>query len=281
MIKLRVHPGRRILDRAGADPFILRSAEGWWLFTSHEAPDGRFLPVYHSMDLERWSFVRGAVASGSRPDAWNRRNFWAPEAAFIDGLYHLYYTAMPDGTPENHGNRVGLAVADHPAGPYEDRGVVIPHGSIDGSPYRHSDGSWWLYFTVEHANSLGLPAGQLGVHRLTAPNRVDVAPRILLDRHTWQEGPCILPMDGQLLLLYSTGDWRDGSYAVCTALGTAPDGPFFPGQEGILATAGNLIGPGHCNVFPGTDGRPWLVYHAWDLAHTARYPYISSLEILF
>lgn len=278
-MNLRVQSGKRILQVGGADPFILRTTDGWWLFTSHDAPDNRRIPIYHSTDLHTWTFVRGAVAQGPRPDSWNRRNFWAPEVAFIDGRYHLYYTAMPDGTPENEGNRVGLAVADHPAGPYEDRGVVIPHASIDGSPYRHRDGSWWLYFTVEFANDRGLKAGQLGVHRLVAPDRIEPDPRILIDRHHWQEGPCILPCGEQLLLLYSTGDWRDGSYAVCTALGASPDGTFTPCQQNLLATADGLIGPGHCNIFPGPDDRPWLVYHAWDSAHTARYPYISPLEI--
>ncbi len=272
---------RPILDRYAADPFILRTAEGWWLYASHGAQDGRRIPIYHSTDLESWTFVRGAVAPGPEPTSWNRRNFWAPEVIEMEGHYYLYYTAMPDGTPRNEGNRIGLAVAPHPAGPFEDRGVVVPHGTIDGSPYLHRDGTLWLYFTVEHGNSLGLKAGSLGVQRLVTPGEVDPTPRILIDRHTWQEGPCILPAGDRLFLLFSTGSWENETYAITWATGDAPDGPFQESDQYLLRSTETMKGPGHCNVFPGPAGDPWLVYHAWDPAHTARYPRIRPLKGIF
>lgn len=186
---------------------------------------------------------------------------------------------MPDGTPKNEGNRVGLAVAPHPAGPFEDRGVVIPHGSIDGSPYQHTDGSWWLYFTAEHGNSLGLRAGTIAVHRLLEPDRVDERPKLLVDRHKWQEGACILPARDQLIMLFSTGAWTNDTYAVTWATATNPDGPFHESEKILIKTTGSLYGPGHCNWFAGPGGKPWLVFHAWDANQNARYPHVLPLRM--
>ena len=137
-----------IINRYLADPFILPAGGWFYLYATGRGDDGRFLPLWRSRDLASWEFVRGAVARGA-PGAWNRRNFWAPEVLVHQERYWLYYTASPDETPDNTGNRVGLAVSDSPAGPFENLGVLVPHASLDGSPFRDADGSLWLYYTAE------------------------------------------------------------------------------------------------------------------------------------
>lgn len=268
------------LPFCGADPFIFKAHEAWWLITSHDAADGRHLPVYRSTDLLIWEFVAGAVEPGGSPWDWNRRNFWAPEVIEHQGRFYCYYTAMPDGTPGNEGNRVGLAIADHPAGPYEDAGVVIPHGSIDGSPFIDSDGRAWLLFTTEHGNDLGWPPGQVGVFALNENLRhVQGAPVPLVTQYQWQEGAFFLPggQVGGLALLFSYGGWTEDTYCVHAAWGDSPLGPFEPESEAFLQGTPTLRGPGHANVFPGPDGKPWLVFHAWDAAKTGRFPNYAPL----
>ncbi len=121
------------------------------------------------------------MAAG-QPGAWNRRNFWAPEVLAHEGRFYLFYTAMPDGTPGNTGNRVGLAVADRPEGPYTDRGVVVGHASLDGSPFRDADGpspaearatareggTLYLYYTAEFGTADGMTPGRIYVDQLVA-----------------------------------------------------------------------------------------------------------------
>lgn len=268
-----------ILSCPGADPFVLREGEDYYLFTSHEAADGRRIPVYHSRDMRKWDFIRGAVGIGPEPESWNRRNFWAPEVLKWEGHYFLYYTAMPEGTPGNEGNRVGVAVADCPEGPYEDAGVVIPEAAIDGSPYRHSDGSLWLIFTVEFGNALGLKPGRVCVHRMKSPVETDGPPLPLFGEYEWQEGPCFFPVHDRLYLLFSTGNWGDETYAVRWATGDSPGGAFIDSGEVLLRSSDTVKGPGHCNWFTGPDGHPWLVYHGWDPAHTARLPRLARLVV--
>lgn len=278
MSKADVQYRNPIIDRYLADPFILQAANGYCLFASHESPDGRRIPVYRSKNLVDWEFVGGAVTVG-REGAWNRNNFWAPEVMALDGKFWLYYTAAPSHTNDNRGNRVGVAVSSRPDGPYEDVGVVVPHASIDGSPFRDADGSLYIYYTIEHENHDGLVAGRVYVDRLVTPERVAGKPVLLASRHPWQEGPCVLRRGGQYFLTYSIGSWGKDDYEVRWCSGSSPTGPFEEQPGSILKSSANVKGPGHHNFFKDRQGRDWIVYHGWDPAFTARYPRIDPLLV--
>jgi beta-xylosidase len=270
------HYHNPVIQRYLADPFIL-SADGWhYLYASWETTDGRCLPIWKSRDLAAWEFVRGAVARGET-GAWNRRNFWAPEVLFHEGSYWLYYTASPDGTPENTGNRVGLAVSNSPEGPFEDAGVAVPYSSLDGSPFRDTDGSLWLYYTCEFGNANGQTPGRIYVDRLLAPNRIAGEPREIMGLREWQEGACVLRREGRYYLFYSLGGWKSDEYRVAWAVGDSPAGPFSEQPGLLLQSTPQVKGPGHHNFFSGPGGRDWIVYHGWDPAFTARYPRVDPL----
>ena len=234
------------------------------------------MPIYKSTDLADWKFIRGAVAKGAT-GSWNRRNFWAPEVIKIEDFYYLYYTASTDGTPENTGNRVGLAVSPSPEGPYEDRGVVIPHGSIDGSPFIDDDGAMYIYYTIEHGNGDGLEAGQIYVTRMASPAKTEGKPIRLISHYKWQEGPCMLHCEGIYYLTYSTGDWTNDTYSVRWATGLSATGPFTGQPRIILRSNEPVKGPGHHNIFKTPSGADWMIYHGWDPAFKARYPRIDRL----
>lgn len=266
-----------IIDRYLADPFILYEEPYYYLFATGRAPDGRFIQIYRSKDIANWEFVRGAVARGPE-GAWNRKNFWAPEVYKIDGKYYLYYTASTEGTPQNTGNRVGLAVASTPGGPYENRGVVIPHASIDGHMFKDLDGTFYMYYTIEHGNSDGLTAGQIFVDRMLSPTKVSGNPVPLITQHGWQEGPCMILDNGKYILTYSTENWQDETYKIRWAVGSSPLGPFV--EQGILLSSTDKVrGPGHHAFFIGPKGERWIAYHGWDPAFKARYPRIDPLYI--
>jgi len=266
-----------VIDRYLADPFILRSGAYYYMFATGKASDGRYIQIYRSKDLAEWDFVRGAVTRGSE-NSWNRKNFWAPEVIEIEGRFHLYYTASTDGTPDNTGNRVGHAVSDYPEGPYEDRGVVIPHASLDGSPFRDTDGTLYLYYTIEHGNSDGLVAGRIYVDTLVTPDEVSGNPVPCITHHSWQEGACVMVRDGRYYLTYSTGNWRDESYRIRWAAGSSPIGPFE--EKGtLLKSTAQVKGPGHHSFFTGPGGHDWIVYHGWDPEFIARYPRIDPLNV--
>ncbi len=262
-----------------ADPFLMWdvSENAYFLFSTGKARDGRGISIHRSDDLVHWTFVRGAVTPGDAL-AWNHKHFWAPEVIKIGTLYHLYYTASPADSPKNAGNRVGLAVSENIEGPYEDRGVVIPFGSIDGHPHIADDGTMYLYYTVEHGSQNGLTAGQIYVYRMKSPQQVDGEPLQLIAHHPWQEGPWLTRRDGRYYLTYSCGNWTDHTYHVRYAVGASPTGPFEEQPGKILQSTDTVRGPGHHSLFQDRHGQDWICYHGWDVAHTARYPRIDRIH---
>ena len=107
------------LPFAAADPFILPATDGrYYLYATSE--DGSGFPVHVSNDLHSWRAC-GAALDAARA-RWGAGCFWAPECYEIDGKYYLFYSAdwkeNPTGALENF--RIGVAVADTPAGPFAD-----------------------------------------------------------------------------------------------------------------------------------------------------------------
>lgn len=63
--------------------------------------------------------------AGKWPD-WVKSDVWAPDIQFIGGRYHIYYSARMAN--KKHG--IGVAMAEHPFGPYKDVGQPILEGDI-------------------------------------------------------------------------------------------------------------------------------------------------------
>jgi arabinan endo-1,5-alpha-L-arabinosidase len=70
------------------------------------------------------------------------------------------------------------------------------------------------------------------------------------------------------------------TYGVGVAVADTPLGPWTGlGDSSIMATVpGHVIGPGHNSVVPGPHGQDVIVYHAWDVARTARRMCIDPLR---
>jgi len=267
-----------IINSYKADPFVRYEDGYYYFFATGEAQDNRFIPIYRSKNMSAWEFVRGAVTNGSKTD-WNYKHFWAPEVLKINGKFYLYYTASPDESPANSGNRVGVAVADSIQGPYKNIGVVVPNGSIDGHPVIDKDGSMYIFYTNEWQSSKGFYRGTIYMDKMLSPTQVADNPQPVITHHNWQEGPFILQRNNQYYLTYSCGAWNDSTYHLRYALAKNITGPYVEQPDTILKSNKMVIGPGHHSIFQDQIGRDWLVYHGWDTAHTARYPRIDQLFV--
>lgn len=267
-----------IINSYLADPNI-RYENGWYyFFATGEAKDGMFIPIYKSKNLANWEFVRGAVKNGRKTD-WNYKHFWAPEVIKIKGKFYLYYTASPDESPQNAGNRIGLAIADNIDGPYTNYGVIVPHGAIDPHPVFDKDGSMYIFYTIENLNIKGYKAGQVFVDKMLSPTRVAGKPIPLITHHDWQEGPYIMQLKNTYLLTYSCGNWRDSTYHVSYAISNSITGPYTEQPDTIMKSNSIVKGPGHHSFFKDKFGKDWIVYHGWDTAFTARYPRIDRIYV--
>jgi hypothetical protein len=74
---------------------------------------------------------------------WASRQMWAPDAAEKDGKYYLYFPAKD----KQDVFRIGVAVADRPAGPFKAQPEAIKGSySIDPAVFKDGGGQYYMYF---------------------------------------------------------------------------------------------------------------------------------------
>lgn len=100
---------------------------------------------YHvfSLDEVGGPVTDHGVALALEDVPWAGKQFWAPDAAFKNGQYYLYFPAR-----DKEGIfRIGVAVASRPEGPFKAEPSPIPGSySIDPCSFVDDDGRAYLYF---------------------------------------------------------------------------------------------------------------------------------------
>ena len=289
-----------VFDGYLADPFVLRHNGEYYAYGT--VPMGELaVPVLHSRDLVNWRELGHALTL--QGDAFEA--LWAPEVAYDNGTFYMYFSA---GGEEGQGHRLRVALASHPAGPFEDSGAVLTPDdpfTIDAHPFCDEDGRWYLYYCRDFLEADG--EGRVGtgivVDRLVGMTRLAGERRTVVRPHAdWQlfergrewygrvwdwytvEGASVRKHEGRYYCLYSGGAWREPNYGVSYVVATEPMGPFVPEADAdgpsILRTSpGRVIGPGHASVATAPDNTgEYLVYHAWDPEHTGRRMRIDPLR---
>jgi beta-xylosidase len=247
-----------IVDRIGpADPHVLRHEGRYYLYPT---TDGKGYEVYVSEDLVRWE-VRPKCYTDPRGGAW------APDVfhhAKGDGKFYLYYTVNRAARGGGGLDKViGVAVADGPLGPFQDRGNLVDP-AIDAHLFRDDDGSLYLYY-VDLAGGFKIQVQPMATPLAKRGEAVEVVrPTADWERRKGAvtEGPWMLKHGGRYYLMYS-GSGADGpDYAIGYATAASPLGPFGKHPGNPIARRGQgVFGPGHHAVVTGPDGRLWMVYH--------------------
>jgi hypothetical protein len=100
---------------------------------------------YHvfSMGTEDTAVTDHGVVLALEDIPWADRQLWAPDAAYKDGVYHLFFPAKdPDGI-----FRIGVATGTSPAGPFTAESRPIEGSfSIDPAAFTDEDGRTYLFF---------------------------------------------------------------------------------------------------------------------------------------
>lgn len=100
---------------------------------------------YHilSMDAIGGKVTDHGVALDIKDVPWAGRQMWAPDAAFKNGTYYLYFP-VKDKTDIF---RMGVATSKNPAGPFKAEPEPIKGSySIDPCVFKDSDGAYYMYF---------------------------------------------------------------------------------------------------------------------------------------
>lgn len=272
------------------DPFILPYGKRFLAYATNANGGQANVQMAVSNDLVTWQPLRDD--KGKLHDAmpvlpsWAKEGWtWAPEVVrHGEGRYLLYFTARE---AKSGLQCTGVAVSGDPLGPFVSSApepLVCQRdlgGTIDATPYRDTDGQWYLYYKAD-ANAVGKPT-DIFVQRLT-PDGLGLAGEVvplLRNDQPWEahviESPTMVKRDGRYVLFFSANHfgWEPHQRLSPYAMGYATcEGPMGPCKDSpnnpILYSyndrrAGCLSGPGHQAVFEA-KGQQFIVFHA----HLAR-----------
>lgn len=275
-----------------ADPVVIQGQEGetdpetgealWFMYCTTDPLNGddrdengnlvfHLIPMFSSTNLVDWTYEGDAFAE--RPD-WvgDTAGMWAPEIAYFDDQYYLYYAAQ---FTDAGASAIGVATSDDPLGPWTDAGtwVVEPDGRWTFDPeVVTADGERYLFYGSYFG---GIRARELSDDGLTTEPETQV--QITIDNR--YEGAEVVFHDGFYYLFVSAANCCNGpltGYGVFVGRSEDPLGPYVD-QEGVSLLDMNVggtpviyqngnrwVGPGHNTVFQDEDGQWWTMYHAVD-----------------
>lgn len=148
--------------RHAHDPTVVRDDDGtYYMFSTDAVANSTEIPagvhVRSSPDLVEWTY-RGTALDGvpSAASEWTgAKGLWAPDvvrwpAEAGEPAWHMYYSASTFGSRTS---AIGLAVAASPAGPWQDRGLVVKtlsgrdeQNAIDAAVTFDRNGDPWLTY---------------------------------------------------------------------------------------------------------------------------------------
>lgn len=198
---------------------------------------------------------------------WATGNAWAPTITEKDGKFYFYFSG--NNPTLNNAKTMGVAVADHPAGPYTAQPepivtgreeVATSGGAID--PYVLHDpvsGNYYLYWGNGSPVYARLNDDLVSVDWSTAGHMEGIT--------DYREGSFVNFRNGTYHLTYSIDDTRSENYRVGYATAPTPDGPWT--YRGVILEkdpSQGILGTGHNSILnvPGTDDW-YIAYHRFAI----------------
>ncbi|HEY8512295.1 MAG TPA: arabinan endo-1,5-alpha-L-arabinosidase [Cyclobacteriaceae bacterium] len=288
------------------DPVMIREGETWYLFCT-----GMGISVYSSPDMKTWKREAPVFET---PPAWAidavpgyKGHTWAPDIAFHNGLYYLYYSVSAFG---KNTSCIGVATdktlnPNSPDFKWTDHGKVIqsvpgrdlwnaidPNVAFDeqGVPWMVF-GSFWSGMKLVKLDStltaIAQPEEWYTIARRARDFKTD-------DREAGEgaiEAPFIFHRNGYYYLFVSFDFCCRGvesNYKVMVGRSENIRGPYLDREGnrldhggGTLVVSGNERWPGvgHNSAYT-FDGKDYLVFHAYDASDNGR-PKLKIEEIVW
>ncbi|MBO5000269.1 MAG: family 43 glycosylhydrolase, partial [Bacteroidaceae bacterium] len=225
--------------------------------------------VFSSADLTVWKEEN--VILDLKNISWAEKHAWAPsiiEKKQADGSYKYYYYYTAE-------KQIGVAVADHPTGPFVDSGKPLiaqprPEGmkrgqNIDPDVFMDPvTGKSFLYWGNYYMAVCELNDDMISVKPETT--------RLLISDNTYySEAPYVFYRDGYYYFMWSKNDTRSPEYQVRYVRSKSPVGPIDPSKSQVILgkkPEHGIFATGHHSVLqlPGKD--EWrIVYHRFAFPH--------------
>lgn len=258
---------------------------------------------YHilSMDSVGGKVTDHGVALDIKNIPWAGRQLWAPDAAFANGKYYLYFPVKN----KQDVFQIGVATSDKPEGPFiAEKESIKGSYSIDPCVFKDDDGAYYMYFG-------GIWGGQLqrwnnnqydSTKGNCKPDEMAILPRMaklspdmksfaepvkelqLLDESgkpfkekdnakRFFEAAWMHKYNGKYYFSYSTGD----THNLCYAIGDSPYGPFT--YKGILLNP--VEGWTNHHSIVQQNGKWWLFYHDVQLSGKTHLRNVKVTELKY
>lgn len=258
---------------------------------------------YHilSMDSVGGKVTDNGIALDIKDVPWAGRQMWAPDAAYKDGTYYLYFP-VKDQSDVFH---IGVATSKKPTGPFKaEKEPIKGSYSIDPAVFKDSDGSYYMYFG-------GIWGGQLQrwdnnkynadaksktakeeailprVAKLNADMKsfvetprnikiVDANGKTFLESNNdkrFFEAAWMHKYKGKYYFSYSTGD----SHFINYAIGTSPYGPFT--YKGVVLNP--VEGWTNHHSIVEVKGKWYLFYHDTQISGKTHLRNVKVTELKY
>ena len=254
-----------------ADPEGAVFGKQFWIFPTYSAKYNEqvFFDAFSSPDLVTWT--KHSRVFGTNEITWAKRAMWAPSVVEKGGKYYFFFGAN-DIQNDRQSGGIGVAVGDHPEGPYADligKPLVdrFHNGAqpIDQFAFHDADGKYYLiYGGWRHCNIVPLRDDFRGLG--TFPDGTDFKE---ITPEGYVEGPFMFIRHGKYYLMWSEGGWTGPNYSVAYAIGDSPLGPFKRIAKILQQDPAVATGAGHHSVIQA-PGRVeyYIVYHRRPLGET-------------
>jgi len=241
------------------------------------------ISINWSDDLYDWHHDSGSSGKvfPSGPPAWTTSavpgftgGFWAPDVAYFNGEYHLYYSCSSWGSQDS---AIGLVTTPSLSSPsWVDQGLVIEsnpgsaYNCIDPSILVETNGNVWMTFG-SYWNGIYLV-------QLNPTNGLRIASDSPTTQLAWNssiEASCLYQRGSYYYLFVNHGSCCSGvdsTYNIRVGRSTSITGPYLDrhgvsllsgGGTLLLGSYGPQIGPGHAGII-SEGGVDWLSYHYYD-----------------
>lgn len=273
--------GNPILPDFHADPEVLYDfkTDRFYIYSTTDGQPGWggwYFTCFSSPNLTDWRY-EGMVLDLPRQTKWARGNAWAPAAVEKDGKYYLYYSG-----DEGRRKAIGVAIADHPAGPFKDFGKPIVNRRPDGVNGGQQidvdvfidpdDGQAYLYWGNGYMAGAKLNPDMTSIDTTTIT--VMTPQGGSLKDYAFREGAYVFKRNGLYYFLWSVDDTGSPNYHVAYGTSYSPLGPIEVAEQPVILQQRpdeRIYGTAHNSVLqiPGKD-EWYVVYHRINSSFIAR-----------
>lgn len=280
-----------VIDGWYADPEGVIFDQQYWIYPTYSAKyeEQVFLDAFSSPDMVTWTKHPHILDTAAIK--WARMAMWAPAIVKKDERYFLFFSAndiqskLRNGVKDDTLGGIGIAVADNPGGPFKDwlGKPLINHfynnaQPIDQYVFKDGDGQYYIiYGGWGHCNIAKLNNDFTSLVPFDNNNLAkEITPK------GYVEGPTMFIRNGHYYLMWSEGNWTDGTYKVAYAVADKVTGPFERKNTILEADEKIATGAGHHSVInlPGTD-EWYIVYHRRPIPNKGRDHRVVCIDRLY